>query len=88
MAALLVSRRKWSALGLIGAYAAVVGRAHADAIADPSPARMQRAVGAGILGLMPLEAGMLAGTGALAPAAGIAALWPLARRAAKKRAVT
>ncbi len=49
---------------------------------------MQRAVGAGILGLMPLEAGMLAGTGALAPAAGIAALWPLARRAAKKRAVT
>jgi hypothetical protein len=35
-----------------------------------------------------LEAGLLAGAGALVPAAGVAALWPLARRAAKKRAVT
>ena len=77
-----------AALGLVGAYAAIVGRAHADAVADPSPARMQRAVGAGILGLIPLEAGLLAGAGALVPAAGVAALWPLARRAAKKRAVT
>ena len=89
----LLSRRapklgRVAALGLVGAYAAVVGRAHADAVADPSPARMQRAVGAGILGLIPLEAGLLAGAGALAPAAGVAALWPLARRAAKKRAVT
>ena len=48
----LLSRRaprlgRAAALGLVGAYAAVVGRAHADAVADPSPARMQRAVGAG-----------------------------------------
>jgi 4-hydroxybenzoate polyprenyltransferase len=77
-----------AALGLIGAYATVVGRAHADAAADPSPARMQRAVGAGILGLIPLEAGLLAGSGAIVPAAGVASLWPLARKAAKKRAVT
>ena len=49
---------------------------------------MQRAVGAGILGLIPLEAGLLAGAGAIVPAAGVAALWPLARQAAKKRAVT
>jgi len=89
----LLSRRapklgRAAAVGLVGAYAAVVGRAHAEAIAEPSPARMQRAVGAGILGLIPLEAGLLAGAGAVAPAAGVAALWPLARRAAKKRAVT
>jgi hypothetical protein len=80
--------RRAAALGLVGAYAAVVGRAHADAVQDPSPARMQRAVGAGILGLIPLEAGLLAGAGALVPAAGVAALWPLARKFAKKRAVT
>jgi 4-hydroxybenzoate polyprenyltransferase len=89
----LLSRRaprlgRAAALGLVGAYAAVVGRAHADAVADPSPARMQRAVGAGILGLIPLEAGLLAGSGAVVPAAGVATLWPIARRAAKRRAVT
>ena len=60
----------WPPLGLLGAYAAVVGRAHADAARDPSPARLQRAVGAGILGLMPLEAGLLAGAGALVPGGG------------------
>jgi 4-hydroxybenzoate polyprenyltransferase len=92
VAALLSRRaggaRRTAALGLVGAYAAVVGRAHADAARDPSPARLQRAVGAGILGLMPLEAGLLAGAGSLAPAAAVASLWPLARRASKRRAVT
>ena len=89
----LLSRRaprrgRAAALGLVGAYAAIVGRAHADAVADPSPARMQRAVGAGILGLILLEAGLLAGSGAIVPAAGVATLWPIARKAAKKRVVT
>jgi hypothetical protein len=86
--AALVGRRRLAALGPIGAYAATVGRAHADAIRDPSPARLQKAVGAGIMGLMPLEAGLLAGAGSPVPAAGVAALWPLARRAARRRAVT
>ena len=31
---------------------------------------------------------LLAGSGAVVPAAGVATLWPIARRAAKKRAVT
>ena len=52
-----------AALGLAGAYGAFVGRAHVDAIADPTPARLQKSVGAGIMGLMPLEAGLLAGSG-------------------------
>jgi 4-hydroxybenzoate polyprenyltransferase len=77
-----------AALALAGAYTAVVGRAHAEAIADPSPERLQRAVGVGILGLIPLEAGLLAGAGALAPAAAVASLWPVARKLARKRAVT
>ena len=49
-----------AAAGLVGAYAATVGGAHARAIQDPSPKRLQQAVGASVLGLMPLEAGMLA----------------------------
>ena len=84
--------RSWfggiAAAGLVGAYAAAVGRAHADAARDPSPERLQRAVGASVLGLMPLEAGLLAGAGALVPAGGIAALWPLARSLARRRSVT
>ena len=80
--------RTLAAAGLVGAYAAAVGRAHADAARDPSPERLQRAVGASVLGLMPLEAGLLAGAGALAPAGGVAALWPLARSLARRRSVT
>jgi 4-hydroxybenzoate polyprenyltransferase len=77
-----------AAAGLVGAYAAAVGRAHADAARDPSPERLQRAVGTSVLGLMPLEAGLLAGAGALVPAGGVAALWPLARTLARRRSVT
>ena len=80
--------RTLAAAGLVGAYAAAVGRAHADAARDPSPARLQRAVATSVLGLMPLEAGLLAGAGALVPAGGVAALWPLARGLARRRSVT
>jgi len=77
-----------AAVALAGTYGAFVGRAHVDAIAEPTPARLQKSVGAGIMGLMPLEAGLLAGSGSLAPAAGVAALFPLARKLAKRRKVT
>ncbi len=80
--------RRLAAAGLVGAYAKAVGGAHADAARDPSPARLQRAVGVSVLGLMPLEAGLLAGAGALVPAGGVAALWPLARTLAARRSVT
>lgn len=77
-----------AALGLTGAYGAFVGRAHVDAIEEPTPARLQKSVGAGIMGLMPLEAGLLAGSGSIGPAAGVAALFPLARKMARRRKVT
>jgi UbiA prenyltransferase family len=85
------SRSPWPralALGLVGAYAAAVGGAQAEAARDPSPARLQRAVGTGVLGLMPLEAGLLAGANRPARALGVAAIWPLARSLAHRRAVT
>lgn len=80
--------RRAAALGLLGAYAAAVGGAQAGAVRDPSPAGIQRAVSAGVLGLILLEAGLLAGTGSPAPAAGLATLWPLARRLARRRNVS
>jgi len=94
VAGLIAARASRSALGgiaaagLVGAYATAVGSAHADAARDPSPERLQRAVGTSVLGLMPLEAGLLAGAGALVPAGGVAALWPLARSLARRRSVT
>ncbi len=80
--------RRALVLGLVSAYGGAVGHRMAGAVRDPSPSRLQRAVGAGVLGLMPLEAGLLAGTGAIAPAAAVATAWPLARRLARRRSVT
>ncbi len=40
------------------------------------------------MGLMPLEAGLMAGAGSLGPAAGVAALFPLARKLSRRRKVT
>ena len=75
-------------LALVGAYAAAVMRGHAGAAREPSSARLQRAVGTGVLGLIPLEAGLLARAGALTPALAVAALWPVARAFARRRTVT
>jgi 4-hydroxybenzoate polyprenyltransferase len=80
--------RAWVAAGLLGAYAATLGRAELDAARDPSPARVQRVVGTGVLGLMPLEAGLLASAGALPAAAALAGGWVAARRLARRRSVT
>ncbi len=80
--------RRAAAAGMVGLYTATVGGAHVEAMRDPSPKKLQQAVGASVLGLIPLEAGLVAGAGALAPAAALAGLWPLARRLARRRTVT
>ncbi|HEY8465835.1 MAG TPA: UbiA family prenyltransferase [Solirubrobacterales bacterium] len=93
-AAVAIGVRSRSALGrvagaaLLAAYASSVGSAQAEAARDPSPGRVKRAVGAGIMGLMPLEGGLLAGSGAVAAGAAVASLWPLAKSLARRRAVT
>src|SRR5262249_24497780 len=53
-------RARALALGLLGVYAASVGSAYARAAREPSAARTRAAVGAGVLGLMPLQAALLA----------------------------
>jgi hypothetical protein len=64
---------------LLAGYAAAAGRGQLAAAHDPRPATVQRAVGAGILALIPLQAGLLAAAGARRLGCGLAALWPVAR---------
>lgn len=82
------ARRLLPAAALLGAYALTVGRAQAAAARTPDAATVQRAVGAGILGLPLLEAALLASAGAALPSAAIAGTWPIARTLARRRAVT
>jgi UbiA prenyltransferase family len=76
--------------GLLAAYAAAMGRAGVQAAQNPSPARLQRLVGTGVMGLMPLEGALLASPRLRRTTTGaaVAALWPLARSLARRRAVT
>lgn len=73
-----------AATALLAGYAATVGRAQLAAARLPAPATVRRAVGAGILGTMPLQAALAAGAGALRAALPIAAGFPLARRLARR----
>lgn len=77
-----------AAAGLVGAYGARSSAVERAAVADPSPANLQRVVGTGVLGFLPLEAGLHAASGPPAVTAALAAGWRLARRLAAKRAVT
>jgi 4-hydroxybenzoate polyprenyltransferase len=73
-----------AAAGLLAGYLATVGRAQLAAARTPVPRVLQRAVGAGILGTIPLQAALAAGAGALRAAVPIAAGFPLARRLARR----
>ncbi|MDW8804450.1 UbiA family prenyltransferase [Streptomyces scabiei] len=68
------------ALAYLGSY----GSAQARAVRKPSGENVRRAVGAGILGLMPLQAALTARSGATAAAAALGVVHPLARRLARR----
>lgn len=74
--------------GLAAGYAATVGPPQSAAAQDPSSGRVRRAVGAGILGFMPLQASLLARSGAVRAALPVALAYPLARRLSRKVAAT
>jgi hypothetical protein len=81
--------RALAAAGLLGAYASASAFAEDDAVRDPSPPTLQRAVGTGILGLLRLEGGLHAAAGGpAAVTAGLAAAHPIAKALARRRAVT
>jgi 4-hydroxybenzoate polyprenyltransferase len=68
------------ALAYLGSY----GTAQARAVREPSGENVRRAVGAGILGLMPLQAALTARSGATVAAAALGVVHPLARRLARR----
>ena len=80
--------RPAASLALAGAYLNVQGRAALAARGDPSPATLQRFVGSGVMGFMPLDAALLATTAPPPVTAAVAAAWPLARRLARRRSPT
>ncbi|MDO0910451.1 UbiA family prenyltransferase [Streptomyces sp. DT2A-34] len=69
-----------AALAYLGTY----GTAQARAVKEPSGENVRRAVGAGILGLMPLQAALTARGGAPGVAAALGVVHPLARRLARR----
>lgn len=77
-------------LGLPGptAYAATTARPLLHATLNPSPPLTQRAVGAGIRAMIPLQAALAARSGAPGTALLTASLAPLARRFSRKVSVT
>ena len=69
-------------------YIRRVGSGYRAAAADPSPQRLQRAVGAAVLGSVDLQAGLLAGAGAVPQAVAVACARPLATALARRRGVS
>ncbi|MFC3994708.1 SCO3242 family prenyltransferase [Nocardiopsis sediminis] len=64
-------------------FASAVGAAQARAASDPRADTVRSATGAGIHGMIPLQAALIARTGALAPAAVLLAATPVAAAASK-----
>lgn len=66
------------------AYLGTYGRAQVRAVREPSGRNIRQAVGAGIVGLVPLQAALTARAGAPVAAAALALLHPVARRLARR----
>jgi 4-hydroxybenzoate polyprenyltransferase len=60
---------------VVGATAYVINHAGARAVREPTPAQIQAAVKAGVLGLVWLDVGMVASVRGPWPALAVAALW-------------
>ncbi|MFC9508463.1 SCO3242 family prenyltransferase [Streptomyces sp. NPDC057002] len=73
---------------LAGLYGVVAGAAQYAAVRDPRPDRVQLAVRGGIHAMVPLQASLTARAGAVAAAASVSALLPLARRLSRRVSVT
>lgn len=68
---------------LAATYAGTVGRAQAAAVNRPDAVTVRTATGAGVRGVIPLQAALVAGSGALAVATGLISAGPIARLASK-----
>ena len=77
------TRSEIVAAGLAATYAFTVGRAQAAAAERPDGPTVRRATGAGVRGLIPLQAALTARTGAVAAAGVLVTMGPVAKAAAK-----
>ncbi|MFE6619214.1 SCO3242 family prenyltransferase [Streptomyces sp. NPDC057740] len=86
VAGAVTSKRLRAAVALGGAlaYLGTYGAAQVRAMREPSGENVGRAVGAGIMGLMPLQAALTARGGAPEVAAALGVIHPLARRLARR----
>lgn len=76
--------RRAATAGLLAAYAGPLARAELRAARAPTPANLQHLVATGVLGLVPLDAALLASEAPAPAVAGLAATWPLAHRLARR----
>lgn len=74
--------------GLLCAYAATAGRPLVDAAMTPSAGRLRRAVGGGILGLVPLQGALAAGAGSTRAGLAVASALPVARALTRRVSAT
>lgn len=72
----------------IAAQMALQMRDSVRATAEPSPASIQRLVGTGVLGMVPLQSAVAISRGHRVVGVGLVALWPVARRLSRRRSVT
>jgi hypothetical protein len=77
-------RRAPATLALAGTYVAAVARPQLAAVRNPDAAHVRRAVGASVLGTVPLQAALLARGRNVRLAAAVALLAPLARAASRR----
>ncbi|WP_330291157.1 SCO3242 family prenyltransferase [Streptomyces sp. NBC_00576] len=78
-----VARTAVASAGVL-AYLGTYGRAQVRAVRDPSGTSVRRAVGAGILALVPLQTALTARAGAPVAAALLGAVHPVAQRLARR----
>jgi 4-hydroxybenzoate polyprenyltransferase len=69
---------------LTAAYAVLVGRAQLGAVRDPSAAKVRKATGTGILGMVPLQAALAARAGSIPAAVAVVAAMPIAKALSRK----
>lgn len=82
------SGHRVAGLAPLAAHTALQVRDGLQAMANPSPAAIQRLVGTGVLGMVPLQSAVTISRGHRILGAALVTLWPLARRLARRRSVT
>jgi hypothetical protein len=80
--------RRAAAAGLLAGYASSIAGAASRAVREPTSANVQKVVGAGILGLLPLQAALLVAAEEPEAAVAVASVWPVASTMSRRRSVT